>query len=144
MNQNSSSKGGVGESEICAGRYGAGRTRDGSKRNAKGIMDRSASGPAVGVASGAVAAMTFALAPSRLLPGLGLANRRRPCKRGVRMPLSSNVYGCSTRLKMYRGTGFVTLPMSTRTNSHPSWPYMLSSCSSLVLFSWGRDCTTRY
>src|SRR4029077_3964835 len=70
----------------------------------------SVAGAAVGVASGAVAAMTFALVPSRLLPGLGLANRRRPCKRGVRMPLSSNFYGCSTRLKMYRGTGFVTLP----------------------------------
>jgi len=49
----------------------------------------SAAGAAVGVASGAEAAMTFALAPSRLLPGLGLANRRGPCNRGVRMPLSS-------------------------------------------------------
>ena len=39
----------------------------------------------------------------------GLANKRRPRKRGVRMPLSSNPYGCSTRLKMYRGTGFVDI-----------------------------------
>ena len=31
-------------------------------------------------------------------------------------------YGSSTRLKMNRGVGFVTLPMSTRTNSQPVWP----------------------
>jgi hypothetical protein len=29
---------GAGELKICAGRYGAGRTRDGTKRSAKGIM----------------------------------------------------------------------------------------------------------
>ena len=56
----------------------------------------------------------------------------------------SNPCDCSTRLKMYRGAGFVTLPISIRTNSHPPWPYALSSSSNLVLLSWDGNCTTRY
>ena len=39
-------------SEVCAGKYGAGRVRDGSTRNEERLVGRSAAGAAVGVEEG--------------------------------------------------------------------------------------------